>query len=554
MAAVNKIGDLQLFARINCTDVGCTFRGVDTKNQRLVLVKTFAIYSRANAESAPSRFEQEAAVYAQIDHPHVVKLLEYGATDDSQYLVLEFVEGLNLRALMREGGGALPAEVALAIFCSLLEGVDEIHRRGFIHRDLKPENILIGNDGGVKICDFDLAIREDSPRQDGAISGSPGYMSPEAILGEKITPASDIFSLGILFYELLTGARPFQAGSASGEMNAIVKLPPVLLSTINPQAPPLLDELFAGLLAKAPPQRLSGAREAIAWLDDHFVLGAPESRRQLVQKYISAPQTYQPLGLPVKARVEKATSPRPTTRLTPARRWQRSLVLAGLALAVLTSLMWRMNRADSSMDEELLSSHVPSDSNRQALSQIGAIKEQSELPNFRDKRNDEQSAVMATAASSSDDSLHAMNARARVPAIRPFTIHSNPWAYLFVDGDSIGMTPLENAVLLSEGQHELRFKNPKLPPVTFVAMIDTAAAAVLTFSLWEKVAQLEMHITPWAEIFMNGERRELPTSEGTMILAPGKYSLRFVHPQLGEKHEVVFLRAGETRKVLINMF
>lgn len=551
---MKKIGDLQLFARINCTDVGCTFRAMDTKTQRLVLVKTFASYSRANAESAQSRFEQEAAVYAQIDHPHVVKLLDYGATDDTQYLVLEFVEGLNLRALMKEASGALPMDVALEIFSRLLEGVDEIHRRGFIHRDLKPENILIGNDGSVKICDFDLAIREGSSRRDGGITGSPGYMSPEAILGEKVTPASDIFSLGILFYELLIGARPFQASSASGEMNAIVKLPPVPLSTINRQAPSLLDELFTRLLAKAPSQRLSGAREAIAWLDNHFVFGAPESRRQLVQKYVSAPQTYQPVTLPVKARVEKATSQRPTTRLTPARRWQRGLVLAGLALAVLTSLMWRMNRADSSMDKAVLSSHAPADSNRQALSQIGAIEEQSDLPNRRDRQSGEKRPVVATTAPASDDSLLAMNTRTRVPAIRPFTIHSNPWAYLFVDGDSIGMTPLENAVLLSEGQHELRFKNPKLPPVTFVARIDTTTPAMLAFSLWEKVAQLEVHITPWAEMFMNGERRELPTSEGTMILAPGKYSLRFVHPQLGEKNEVVFLRPGETRKVLINMF
>jgi hypothetical protein len=143
------------------------------------------------------------------------------------------------------------------------------------------------------------------------------------------------------------------------------------------------------------------------------------------------------------------------------------------------------------------------------------------------------------------------SSEAKTYAVR---INSNPWAFLFINGDSIGQTPLSGPIALKAGSHDLLFKNPKLPPVRLTAHIDATVSDTLTYSLWDHVAQLEIQITPWADMFIDGERRELPAGEKMLILLPGKYSFRFVHPQLGEKRETLFLQAGEMRKLMMNMF
>lgn len=550
---MKKIGDIQIFAEIKRSDHGSTYRGLDAARQRLVLVKTFERHGDAQpSHGAGSRFEQEAAIYAQIDHPNVVRLYDYGVADGVRFLTLEFVEGQNLRSLLQHRA-PMPTEIALAIFCGVLEGVQEIHRRNFIHRDLKPENILIGNDGSVKICDFDLAIREDDHHSSG-LTGSPGYMAPEAILGEKITFAADIFSLGILLYEVLAGVRPFHGSSASGEMNAIVRVAHLPLAKVNRQASPPLEDLLNRLLAKKPQERMKSARELLAWLANHFVIGTAEARREIVKKYAAAPQAYQPVEFLATPPPEKIFREKSAHRSRARRRRIRSIALAGIALSVFGLFYWQLHQADNGgihQQSNLVSGVAEKDEISKPNSEPAADVDQ--------KRGEEQPVANAAKLIShkiTSDSIATLGGSklASPPVTHALIIHSNPWAYLFIDGDSIGMTPLSAPLRLSESSHEFTFKNPKLPPVSFAVAIDARTPDTLSFSLWERVAQLEVQITPWAEMFVDGERRELPAGERMMILRPGKYALRFVHPQLGEKTETIFLRAGEMRRLEINMF
>jgi serine/threonine-protein kinase len=558
---VRKIGRIQIFAEIKHGENSSTYRGMDLASQQLVLVKTF---SRCG-DGTGSRFAQEAAIYAQINHPNVVRLLEYGMADEAPFLALEFVEGQNLRTLLQHSASdrSLPLEVAIAIFYGILEGVEEIHQKNFIHRDLKPENILIANNGRVKICDFDLAIHEDA-RNSSGLTGSAGYVAPEAVLGEKITAAADLFALGILFYEMLAGARPFQARSASGEMNAIVRLAHLPLSKINHQVPPLLDELLDRLLAKKTTERPKKAREILQWLTTHFETGATEARCEIVRKYVAAPLAYQPVGLVAKSRSEKW----PQKKSLLHKRF-RAVAWGTIFLIAAATALWQMIPPNRGIVVE----PVPSVSKPRAHQenavlhheQISASEKKREnqvVPkpaedDARQSRSDRVATLGESASGSGATRLSSPKSSptdSMPPISRAVRIRSNPWAYFFIDGDSIGVTPRYEPVSLLEGEHELILKNPEFPSIKYSLQIDATISDMLYFSLWERVAQLELYITPWAEIFVDGERQELPPGRRLMILPPGKYTLRFVHPELGEKTETVFLRAGEARRLEINMF
>jgi serine/threonine-protein kinase len=540
---MQTLGNIQLFAEIKRSETGATYRGIDTMSQRLVVVKTFT--ANGGSPAAASRFEQEAQIYAGMTHPNLVQLFDYGVAGGLRYLTLEFVEGQNLRSLLTHSPheGRLPVEIALTIFDEVLAGVAEIHRKSFIHRDLKPENILIGHDGSVKLCDFDLATSSQTRVSDTGLTGSPGYLAPEAILGEPVTPVSDIFALGILLYEMIAGVRPFQAASAGGEMNAIVRVAALPISTINPAGPAWLDELFDRLLAKKPAGRLKSAEEARAWLAQRFDCGSAATRRQRLQRYLTAAESYQALALSALER-RAAESPQPQKT---ARRLRFAAVAGFITLAAVL-VHWGSNwttAVDSSKNfEEPTAQTISGDTLMPNIAVAPALAK-NEKP------------VVRTSAAPPDDPVEVAADSAAVATSslpRAVFIHSNPWAYVFIDADSIGLTPLPKPLALSAGAHTLLFKNPKFPPLSLPLVISSNTPDTLNFSLWEHVAQLELEINPWAEIYVNGERRALPAGEKTLILPPGKCELRFVHPQLSEKAETIFLRPGETRRLAINMF
>jgi serine/threonine-protein kinase len=545
MADLKRIDDIDLFAEVKRGEHGATYRGFQAAQQRLVLVKTFLKTAAAqNENQAGARFDREAKIYAQIRHPNVVRLLKFGATEAWHFLVLEFIEGQNLRHLLqREGvGQALPSEIALAIFVEVLHGVAEIHRHHFVHRDLKPENILLGIDGQVKLCDFDLTLPEWQ-RDSNGLSGSPGYVAPEAILGEEITAAADVFALGILLYEMLAGVRPFQESSSVAELNAIVRVPPLPLSKVNPGAPDVFEDLLSRLLAKDPAQRWSNVHEVQNWLLQHFELGTAATRQRLLQRFLRTPAEYQPTGIMLRQAVSAQTSDRP--------RWRVAAVVAVAFVAVLGGwVVWRTNLASTSF--------APAPTQPTAIG-FDSLKSSMNETEQRLEESSDPAAPVRT-ASLPLPSAHPeekQDDKTEIPAAsalgaRSLCFHSNPWAYLFVDGDSLGMTPVTHT--LQEGEHEVALKHPQFPLLSSRIHVHAQTADTLAFSLWERVAQLELQITPWAEVFVNGQKRDFPPGAKALLLLPGKYDLRFVHGELGEKTERVHLRPGEVRRLEINMF
>jgi serine/threonine protein kinase len=256
------------------------FRGTDTRDGRPVAIKV----PHPEMESDPvlyDRFQRELQIGQKLDHPHVMKVYEDG--DRSQvYMVMEWVEGRLLRQLLNEQK-KLPPERAVKIALGIAEALDYIHKHGVVHRDLKPENIMIDADDNIKLIDFGIASNAGSRRLTFAkfsqTMGTPDYISPEQVKGKRGDARSDIYALGVMLYEMLTGRVPFTGANPFVIMNDRLLNNPVPPREIDPSISPQLQEIIYRALERDPANRYPNAHDMI-WdlqhLDQVGVAERPE--------------------------------------------------------------------------------------------------------------------------------------------------------------------------------------------------------------------------------------------------------------------------------------
>jgi len=267
-------GQFKVMEKIGTGGMGSVYRANQVAMNRLVAVKILHP-KLANRTDLVSRFRREAKAMSHLSHPNTVKVLLYGELEDgSLYIVMEYLEGRNLNQTVR-AEGPLSVERALPILIQVCGALEEAHRSGIVHRDLKPENIFLCNQAGLsdfpKVLDFGLAKvteREMRPgsiilTQEGMVFGTPEFMSPEQAQGRTLTPASDIYSLAVILYELLTGKLPFDARTPIEFLSLHVTAPPIPLGqrVAGRSFPPGLEEVLAKALSKKPETRYASAAE-----------------------------------------------------------------------------------------------------------------------------------------------------------------------------------------------------------------------------------------------------------------------------------------------------
>jgi len=325
---LTQVGKYQILDLIGEGAMGAVYRALDPVLNRIVAIKVMGDAVARNDELR-DRFLREAQAAGSLQHPNVITIFDFGEVDGHLYIAMEYIEGSDLERILAQ---RIPLSITdkLDIAIDVLSGLAFAHKRGLVHRDIKPANIRVTEDGRAKIMDFGIVHLESSQMtRTGVAMGTPDYMAPEQVTGDRITPATDLFAMGSVLYELLTGARPFRAETLHAVMYQIVSEDPPPIDTVLPGLPPQLAPIVARALRKEPERRFASALEFANALTAvrASLAGSPKSTTLSLRTSIDS-------GLEEsrKARTPERGSRRRRTR--GARMWQvTGLAVGALAMA-----------------------------------------------------------------------------------------------------------------------------------------------------------------------------------------------------------------------------
>ena len=285
---LTQLGRYKITGELGRGAMGVVYKGEDPSLDRTVALKTVILSDdAAGKDEYKKRFFLEAKAAGRLSHPQVITVYDFGQEGDIAYMAMEFLKGKELRTRMKEGSISVPEAVHIAE--QVAEGLGYAHEHGVVHRDIKPSNIMLLPHDKVKIMDFGIARMRasDHKTSTGLVLGTPKYMSPEQVSGSPVDHRSDIFSLGVVLYEMLTHSKLFQGEDTPQIFHAVANFQPPAPSRLNPEVPPMLDFVVERALKKDPSVRYQDAfelaadlRSALSELVDREAAAAGEKQRE----------------------------------------------------------------------------------------------------------------------------------------------------------------------------------------------------------------------------------------------------------------------------------
>ena len=521
MKIEKKIGRYEVISVVGRGAMGTVYKALDPLIERTVAIKTISLdFSAAERAEFEERFFREAKSAGRLSHPNIVTIYDVGETDDEAFIAMEFLEGQSLRELL-DSGVVLEIPQICRIAKRIASALDYAHSNQVVHRDIKPGNIMIGRNREIKIMDFGIAkVASDSRTIDGTLLGSPKYMAPEQILGQPVDGRADLFALGALLYEMLTGRAPFSGDNLNTIMYKIVNEDPVRPSKVTSLVPAEFDAIIARALAKRPEKRYQSARSFGNDLQKYERSAPPASRQVMRPRAAPRPATLLP--------VPEET----TVRLAPRKQSQTSAMYGRLAGLDVRDAVVRLRRLPRRSNYLLLAIPVVATVAFAVFLQMNPPYEQApsrSLAAVSDERGADATAIAlrravppaAAAGSIATPVAAAPNAGASpvtappgaAPAISsasvaapsgavaagaadaplggsaapagnaaqassrqafaterakptPATMHLAvaPWGMVYIDGKSAGVTPPLKRLRLAPGSHTLEIRNAEFPP------------------------------------------------------------------------------------------
>jgi serine/threonine-protein kinase len=332
METTHQLGRYEIVAELGRGAMGAVFRARDPKIDRTVAIKTIAVpaSSKHDAEHYRQRFFREAQAAGRLSHPGIVTIYDVGEDEvtHTPFIVMECVEGNSLdRVVTATPTGNLPREIALKLLRQIAEALDYAHRQAIVHRDIKPANIMVTPEGQPKIADFGIAkVAMAETTLPGHVVGTPAYMSPEQLNGKAVDGRSDLFSLGVITYWLLTGVKPFDGATLTEICVQVVTKNPAPPSEIAPGLNIDFDYVLSRALAKDPAMRYQNGSEMAADLDDLARGSKPRSIVQSAKTQV-VPQIAGMVASQGNAAVGVATARIPQTAAEKSNRGRRKLLI-----------------------------------------------------------------------------------------------------------------------------------------------------------------------------------------------------------------------------------
>lgn len=520
---MKTIGKYQLFAEIHRGPITTLYKAFHSQLERVVLIKQLN-KDRRNDQELLDRFQQEGLIIAKINHPNVIGIFDYGIQDDAPYLVMEYIEGLSLAELLKDRG-RLSIDVVLFIMYQIVAGLHALHRKNFIHRDIKPANILLSHEGQVKIGDFGFA--ESKLNSSGSILGTPAYMSPEIVLSQPVDERSDIFSVGILFYELLVGENPFHGNNPATIFKKIVSTDLPSINKIRPDIPDEIASICHKMVAREAKQRYPSLKPIIKELEP-FVQQVNE---ESLADYLKNPATY----------IEKPIETiQPAKELQSKRRNVSYLYLPIAFVVVIITLFFLIKYNSNKQNNE---SNIEEKVNQAITDSLPDISENKN--NYINRQSDTTKAETFIPQHSITNIENNLDQRQILKPIS-IAIHSDPRAWIIINGDSIGIAPIGYQIATVPLKLDIELQRPGFPSIKKEIFINSISDTIFNFLLWQEVGYLNISVNPWGEIWIDGDSVDVTPLMQPLILTPGNHQLEIHHPNREQAKETIFIVAGDT--------
>ncbi len=493
---LEQLGRYEIIEELGRGSMGVVYKARDPLLDRTVALKTVGVeLSREETEAFERRFYREAKSAGRLNHSNIVTIHDVGRSDSVAYIAMEFLQGRSLREIL-DSGVVLPLDRVVDIVTQVADGLAFAHESGIVHRDIKPRNIMVLDNGVVKITDFGIALLPTGSRTlAGTIFGSPKYMSPEQVVGRQVDGRADIFSLGAVLYEMLTGFGPFFGGDLEAVLYQVINEMPAAPTHRNGAVPPAFDYIVARALAKHPEDRYRDARAFASDVRNFRELRAPvepsQEQRTLERRAIRRRKGEIPTRAAGPAAAEEGASAAVSAGLAmPAAGGTtgaavagananrlRTMLLIGVPAVVLfvagaTALVrFVSNRASPA--QELPVSVSAAEPAAIATTVSPPIRPAEPLP--QPVQQIEPLSPSTTRNAPADRSRAAGRQSAAKPAAR-LGLAVSPWGEVYVDGRKRGLSPPLTEIRLAPGRHTIEIRNAQFTPYAETVNLEANAS------------------------------------------------------------------------------
>jgi eukaryotic-like serine/threonine-protein kinase len=430
------------------------------------------------------RFKREARILALLDHPNLIKVLDFGTYGDHFYISFEYFDSRNLRAVINEK--KLSYDQKHHLLVQLLKALNIAHQNNIVHRDIKPENILVNSNYELKIADFGLAIalNDTALTNKSSIVGTPGYMSPEQIKGDNISTQSDIFSAGIVALELFTGTNPFIGKNINETINNILSFREESISDKITSLSPAVQQSILMMLRKNPQERGKNINELLS------LLGVGGE-----------------IFTPVEVKINKIKK-------------KHAVLISSVMLSAFVTLF--LIYIFSS--EEILPRY--SFGNAELM-----IFSNKETPVAADSED-----TLKTALQENDNTV---SNRGRL------MVKADPGSDIYINNRKVNTTPIRNYIDLAPGSYNVKLIHPDFPEYKRRITVASNGIHNINVSFKEMAGYLNCEIYPWGEIYIDDEKISVTPLRENIMLMPGKYKLTIKNPKYGNISENITIKSKD---------